>query len=325
MRVEVRVPTFRRPELLRRALSTIISQTHTEWRAFVIDDSSGREGESIVNELGDSRICYRFNPSNLGRVANLNFAFGARPFDSSCNFACVLEDDNYWEPRLLEANLAALINSNLPILTRGYRIEDMDESGRTVPNPSLPVHSLWGNASRSIQYSERVSESFFSFTLGNFGYFWDLSAGLDISCRQEMHDVHIAETMRSVSFRGDCWYEPDVLSTFTRFVSKKQTPEGERKFSSTDARKARFSELRFLRFLYTEWTVKLGNQISDLEQIARKRGRINHLTLQLIDAGNMSYILKNKSMRVGLRVIKNLLLWIIHSRSRKRYDQEIMN
>src|SRR5579862_1131830 len=37
--VEIRVPTFRRPELLRRALASVIGQTYPDWRCIVLDDS----------------------------------------------------------------------------------------------------------------------------------------------------------------------------------------------------------------------------------------------------------------------------------------------
>ena len=47
-RCEVRVPTYRRPELLERCLKSLIAQTHENWRAIVLDDSPEREGEAVL-------------------------------------------------------------------------------------------------------------------------------------------------------------------------------------------------------------------------------------------------------------------------------------
>lgn len=38
MLCEIRVQTYRRPELLRRALGSLIDQTHRNWVAVVMDD-----------------------------------------------------------------------------------------------------------------------------------------------------------------------------------------------------------------------------------------------------------------------------------------------
>ena len=53
---EIRVPTYRRPELLERAMRSLQAQTQRDWVALVMDDSPEREGAQAVKKLGDGRI-----------------------------------------------------------------------------------------------------------------------------------------------------------------------------------------------------------------------------------------------------------------------------
>jgi glycosyltransferase involved in cell wall biosynthesis len=73
-RVEVRVPTYKRPRLLRRALLSLCSQTHANWTCIVMDDSLEREGEKVCADINDPRITYSPNNANLGICENLNNA-----------------------------------------------------------------------------------------------------------------------------------------------------------------------------------------------------------------------------------------------------------
>lgn len=307
--VEIRVPTFKRTRLLRRALNSVLSQTYSEWRVIVMDDSSGREAAVVVNEFSDERIIYMPNAYNLGRVENLNRAFAAAPWVAAAKFACVLEDDNYWDPELIAANVTAMAKSKAKVMNRNYRIEDMHANGETAPNMQLPVSDMWGSEARFIDYSERVIESFFSFTLGNFGYFWDLQAEVDISCQMERFNEFVAEPMRSVAFRHPCWYESNILSTFTRFVSKSDTPSGEKTKSRRQLQLARLSELKFYSLLLREWRVALRQPVVRLMTVAERRGCKNRLLQNLAECGHVPSMLKLRGFKNWLRLFKSLALW----------------
>lgn len=307
--VEIRLPTFKRPHLLRRALSSVVAQTYSEWRVIVIDDSTGQEAAAVVREFADERVVYQPNVCNLGRVENLNRAFASTSWVAAARFACVLEDDNYWDPDLLAANVAAMAKSNASVMNRNYRIEDMHGSGETSPNDQLPISDTWGTEARFIPYGDRVLEAFFTFTLGNFGYFWDLEAGIDISCEGERFNEYVAEPMRAVAFKQPCWYEPSILSTFTRFVSKNDTPSGERIKNRSQFQRARLSELKFHRFLLKEWVVFLKRPVSELIASADRRGCKNRLLQNLAEAGHIRSMLRLRGFKNWLRLVKSLALW----------------
>jgi glycosyltransferase involved in cell wall biosynthesis len=104
---EIRVPTFRRPRLLRRALISILNQTHRQWRCIVFDDCPNGSAESTVQQINDPRIEYWQNPRPMGAVGNID-----RSFESKClrggRYAFVLEDDNYLLPNHIENAISVL-------------------------------------------------------------------------------------------------------------------------------------------------------------------------------------------------------------------------
>ena len=78
-RFEIRVPTYRRSALLRRALGSLLAQIEADWLAYVYDDSPFREAETVVSSLNDKRIYYVSNPESLGAAGNIDQAFRKQP------------------------------------------------------------------------------------------------------------------------------------------------------------------------------------------------------------------------------------------------------
>ncbi|RBP37415.1 glycosyl transferase family 2 [Roseimicrobium gellanilyticum] len=104
----VYLTTYRRNELLRRALSSLLEQTFQDWVCELHNDAPDDPfpGE-LVKELNDPRFIYRPHPQNYGPVKSFNLFF--KPISEP--FFSILEDDNWWEPRLLERLMALLETS----------------------------------------------------------------------------------------------------------------------------------------------------------------------------------------------------------------------
>ena len=64
--VSVIIPTFRRPQLLRETIASVIGQTGVEVELIVVDDSPEGSAEKIVQSVGDRRVSYRKNPAPTG-------------------------------------------------------------------------------------------------------------------------------------------------------------------------------------------------------------------------------------------------------------------
>jgi glycosyltransferase involved in cell wall biosynthesis len=67
------VPFYSHPELLERALTSVMAQRNADWDAVVVDDAPVDVGaREIVERVGEGRIRYIENPSNLGIAGNWN-------------------------------------------------------------------------------------------------------------------------------------------------------------------------------------------------------------------------------------------------------------
>jgi glycosyltransferase involved in cell wall biosynthesis len=119
--VEVRIPTYKRPDWLADAIKSLLSQDFTDWRAIIFDDSAAREGESVVSQFKDSRLVYKPNEQNRGAAYNLNQCFTNVPYLGG-TYAFVLEDDNWLMPDFISANLSAIKSANVSFVFRNQEI-----------------------------------------------------------------------------------------------------------------------------------------------------------------------------------------------------------
>ena len=106
--VAVYIVTFRRHAMFRRALASVIAQTHENLIVRVVnDDPSDREVRLLIDSVGDRRVNLFTPCERRGATRNFNLMFGER----EAPFVALLEDDNWWEPTYL-AHLLALLKAN---------------------------------------------------------------------------------------------------------------------------------------------------------------------------------------------------------------------
>jgi len=69
------IPTYRRPQLLRRAIKSVLNQTYSNFQVCVYDNASGDETAQIVKEISqkDPRVHYYCHSNNIGAIKNFNF------------------------------------------------------------------------------------------------------------------------------------------------------------------------------------------------------------------------------------------------------------
>jgi hypothetical protein len=103
--IEVYVITFRRAQLLKRALSSVLNQTYPNILVKVInDDPEDSQVSDVISQLGDPRVSLFLPVERRGATRNFNL-----PFEHPrAPFVAILEDDNWWEPTFLEEMMAAL-------------------------------------------------------------------------------------------------------------------------------------------------------------------------------------------------------------------------
>lgn len=96
----VRMPTYRRPDLLRRAIGTLQAQTFEDWVCEVRDDCPDASGRAMVEEIGDPRVHYVQNRPQKFMTRNLDDCF-LKENPHKADYFCMLEDDNQVFPDYL--------------------------------------------------------------------------------------------------------------------------------------------------------------------------------------------------------------------------------
>jgi len=104
------IPTYKRPKYLRRAILSVLRQTHRNLQISIFDNASGDNTESVVDELSrnDKRIEYHCHKENIGASRNFKYAFNSveTPYFS------VISDDDFLALDFYENAVNVLSNNS---------------------------------------------------------------------------------------------------------------------------------------------------------------------------------------------------------------------
>jgi glycosyltransferase involved in cell wall biosynthesis len=97
------IPTYQRPNTLRRAIQSILNQTYPHFQLCIYDNASGDETEKVVLSFveKDSRVKYLRHAKNIG--SNANFQFGLERVTTP--YFSFLSDDDFVLPNFYETVL----------------------------------------------------------------------------------------------------------------------------------------------------------------------------------------------------------------------------
>lgn len=103
------IPTYRRPNLLKRAISSVLRQRYPHLRVLVLDDCSNDETQAVVESLAreDHRVVYRQHSHNIGQTAN--WIYGMEQVETP--FFSFLSDDDFLLPEFYATAMAHLTQS----------------------------------------------------------------------------------------------------------------------------------------------------------------------------------------------------------------------
>lgn len=218
---EIRVPTYRRPRLLERALRSVAAQTHTHWQCVVFDDCPEGSARAIVNAMQDARFHYRNNQPFLRAIGNIDQCFRNQPFVAG-DYACVVEDDNYLLPDHLATQLSACARQGVGVTFSAQEIEEIDrpgEPGRIGGGRTLTAIYPEGRHSwRTLLPALLVSHAF-----SNGALFWRLGGSSDFEIGDVTRHPGVQETLRILKLRDDVyishqatavWRSNDALDSY---------------------------------------------------------------------------------------------------------------
>ncbi|AXY25297.1 glycosyl transferase [Suicoccus acidiformans] len=132
-KVSVVIPTYKRePQLIERAIFSVLNQTYTDLEVIIVDDSPDSyevrdEVKAYVTGINDQRVRYVQHKENMG--ANKARNTGVR--NASGDFVAFLDDDDEWLPYKLEKQIKAF-NKEEVALVYCEAVEVYEETGKVV-------------------------------------------------------------------------------------------------------------------------------------------------------------------------------------------------
>lgn len=113
---------------LKEAITSILSQTYTNFDLFIIDDSSPEDLRTIVEEFHDTRIQYIRNPENIGGTNLVQQWNHCLQYATGEYMVLAADDDTYHKDFLQECLQLALENPNVDLIhSRVATINENDQ------------------------------------------------------------------------------------------------------------------------------------------------------------------------------------------------------
>jgi glycosyltransferase involved in cell wall biosynthesis len=103
--VAVLMPCYNNGDYVADAIESVLAQTQPADEIVIVDDGSTDHSKDVIAGFGDSVRCIR--QPNSGRAAAMNRALAA----TQCDLVAIIDADDLWWPKLLEKNVAALIDN----------------------------------------------------------------------------------------------------------------------------------------------------------------------------------------------------------------------
>ncbi len=138
--VSVVIPTYGRPDLVFRAVKSILAQTFNNIEVIVVVDGPDENTERVINQVNDPRIKVLVLPENVGGSDARNA--GVRLATS--DWIAFLDDDDEWFPEKLakQIEFAARLRNPFPVISCRFVARTPDGAfvwPTRLPKPSEPI------------------------------------------------------------------------------------------------------------------------------------------------------------------------------------------
>jgi glycosyltransferase involved in cell wall biosynthesis len=190
---EVRIPSYERPSLLRRALDSLIGQTYPHWSAVVFDDSQSNAIQQLTSAIEDKRIRYERNRERLGAARNIDQCFAPAPLCGG-DWACLLEDDNYWLPEYLARASRSVGRHACDLALANQRVHDEIDG---LLDPTHTTRGSWFQPGM-ITPLELRARLLLMEGVSNGGLLWSLQGGIDLRVGPDVKETGLHEACRSL-------------------------------------------------------------------------------------------------------------------------------
>jgi glycosyltransferase domain-containing protein len=163
-KISVIIPTYNRPQLLKRAIESVLKQTYQNFEIIIIDGSPNDETEKIIKPyLSDSRIRYFHEPdvhtSTVKDRANIAKARNKAIKLAQGKYIAPLDDDDFWyDEKKLEKQIKFLEENTDYSLCAGGIIGIIQEN----PQKVIKVGTIYPEKDENIRKMILMPEGFMS-------------------------------------------------------------------------------------------------------------------------------------------------------------------
>ncbi len=210
MLFEVRISACERPALLERALHSLQRQTYPLWRALIYDDSRSNDVRDVATGLLDDRISYTRNAVTLGAAKNIDQCFGNEPIFGG-EYACILEDDNYWLPEFLSLIAAKLRTREWKVVFANQRINK--EGSGLLPETETTRGDFFDDGELSplrLRASLLLMEG-----VSNGGLIWRLASAVDLRVGPSVRQTGLHEACRTLLIEDSVLFVKEAQAVWT--------------------------------------------------------------------------------------------------------------
>ncbi|MCW9682198.1 glycosyltransferase [Dolichospermum planctonicum UHCC 0167] len=299
---EVRVTTYKRPDLLKRALSSLTVQTYDNWKCLVLDDSPAQEARLVVESFNDNRIIYQPHPNNLGRAKNLDYAFLSTDYIGGL-YAFVLEDDNYLFPTFIAENIQSLETHNVNIVLRNAEIRLQTDQA------SIPT----GETNREKWYIQGIytpfeiyARLFFCEGITNSGLFWrtdKIRSNLQVG--SQVKDALHQELFRTLQIKEPIYFEPNPLCVFTLFDTHDHLKNQSALHKKIDLIRYRRGVQSILIYLVNKYGEEIVNKAQEIALMTKSESVLEN---RLLEVFYLNYEFKTNNKFKALSSLSRHLL-----------------
>ena len=97
------LPTYKRPEMVGRSVMSVVNQTYSYWRLYIVIDDTDQAYNQTKDKYKDNKqITFIQNSENVGKNKSLNIALNKLTEDKFKGFIIFLDDDDWLSPDCLK-------------------------------------------------------------------------------------------------------------------------------------------------------------------------------------------------------------------------------
>ena len=225
MKFLILLPYFNRPNLVRFAINSVLSQSHTNWQLAICDDGSDVSAQQVLSSMGigDSRISIKRIDYRPGEKESLGSRSGLMlnecMSESNSNIALVLCDDDGLYPEYL-SNLNEFYKNNESCFYSYGHVSIYDPE-QFIGLDSLPENNFNIvlnrtdnlNASYNVDASQ-VSWRLDEFTRGIFPY--PQTANLDAVVFQKLFEAYGVCVFNNIVAQYKGWFDDQLGNRIMR-------------------------------------------------------------------------------------------------------------